>query len=77
MGAYANLMRSLNKEVALGLDYGHLLLALGLAGAVGYTGLPRGLKQTLNRDVIGGFDVGHIALGVGALSTLGVGYYRR
>ena len=70
-------MRSLNKEAALGLDYGHILLTLGLAGAVGYTGLPRGLKQTLNRDVVAGFDVGHIALGVGALSTLGIGYYRR
>lgn len=70
-------MKSLNKEVALGLDYGHILLGLGLAGAVGYTGLPRGLKSTLNTDVVGGLDVGHIALGLGALSTLGIGYYKR
>ena len=74
---YANIMKSLNREAALGLDYGHILLGLGLAAAVGYTGLPRGLKNTLNTDVVGGLDVGHIALGLGALSTLGIGYYKR
>lgn len=74
---YANVMKSLNKEAFAGIDYGHILLGLGLAGAIGYTGLPAGLKNTLNTDVVGGLDVGHIALGLGALSTLGIGYYRR
>ena len=74
---FTNLMKSLNKEVVLGLDRGHLLLALGVAGAVGFAGLPGVVTNTLNKEVVGGLDVGHIALGLGLASTLGFGLYRR
>lgn len=74
---YTDIMKTLNREAFAGIDYGHILLAAGLAGAVGYTGLPSGVKSTLNADVVGGLDVGHIALALGALSTFGIGYYRR
>jgi hypothetical protein len=70
-------MRTLNTEAFFGFDYGHLLLVLGIAGAVGFTGMPRALSKTMNRDIVGGFDVGHIVLGIGLASTLGLGFYKR
>lgn len=74
---YSQLMRSLNREAAFGLDYGHLLLGLGLIGTMGFTGLGRSVTNTLNTEVVAGLDVGHIALGLGAASTLGIGFYKR
>jgi len=79
MGTYADVMKTLNKEVLAGFDLGHMLLGLGAAGALGYSGLPRNLSRTLNKDVpmLGGLDYGHVALALGLLSTLGIGYYKR
>ena len=79
MGAYADVMKMLNKDVPMlgGVDWGHLLLIAGAAAAVGWTGLPRTVASTMNKPLAFGFDWGHAALAAGLASTLGWGFYKR
>ena len=77
MGAYDNLMKSLNKDFVFGLDYGHTLLLLGLSGYLGFPSSGNPFAKTLNTQVVAGLDVGHLALLLGGAATLGVGYGKR